>query len=138
MSQTTTHPLTGQVVHTEWVSNDVAASRAFFTAVFGTEFQDMSNPQGEYWTFGNQDLGVGGGDGRVQVFDGKVGCGVGVALVFVHQGSDGAAEAAGATIMVPKVPVPGMGWFSWFKAPGDIIVAPWQNDPEAPAPPATP
>lgn len=138
MSQTTTHPLTGQVVHTEWVSNDVAASRAFFTAVFGTEFQDMSNPQGEYWTFGNQDLGVGGAIRSLMDEDQGHTYSAPYLAVEDLDAAIAAAEAAGATIMVPKVPVPGMGWFSWFKAPGDIIVAAWQNDPEAPAPPATP
>ena len=126
--------LSGQVVHTEWVSKDVAASRDFFTAVFGTQFQDMGGPQGEYWTFGDQDLGIGGAIRPLMEQD--QGHTYSAPYINVANIDDAVAkaEAAGATTIVPKVPVPGMGWFAWFQAPGEIIVAAWQNAPEAPAP----
>ncbi len=40
-------------------------------------------------------------------------------------------EAAGGKIVVPKMPVPGMGWLSFFKDPDGNIHGVWQGDPGA-------
>ena len=41
------------------------------------------------------------------------------------------AVALGGQIVMPKTPVPGMGWFLYFKDPEGNILALWQMDPTA-------
>jgi predicted enzyme related to lactoylglutathione lyase len=38
------------------------------------------------------------------------------------------AQALGATVMLPKMPVPGMGWFSMLVDPQGNAFAVWQQD----------
>lgn len=40
-------------------------------------------------------------------------------------------EELGGKIVVPKTPVPGMGWFIQFSDPEGNMMAVWQNDNEA-------
>src|SRR5947208_3490 len=41
-------------------------------------------------------------------------------------------ERAGGEIVLPRVDVPGMGSFFWFRAPGGPILAAWQDAPVLP------
>src|SRR3989454_9365497 len=41
-------------------------------------------------------------------------------------------ERAGGQIVLPRVDVPGMGSFFWFRAPGGPILAAWQDAPALP------
>src|SRR5262249_39836118 len=41
------------------------------------------------------------------------------------------AEKLGGQIVMPKTPVPGMGWFLYFKDPEGNIFGLWQMDPTA-------
>jgi predicted enzyme related to lactoylglutathione lyase len=41
------------------------------------------------------------------------------------------AERLGADVVVPKMPVPGMGWFIWLKDPEGNVFGIWQDDPSA-------
>lgn len=124
----------GTVVHTEFASKDPEATCKWFTDVFGTRFHNMGNDQGDYFTFGDPDVGLGGAVRPLMAED--VG---GAPYSCPYLSTDdidatiGAAEAAGAQVMVPKQPVEKMGWFAWFTVPGGCIVATWQNDADAPA-----
>ncbi|MEO6807611.1 MAG: VOC family protein [Isosphaeraceae bacterium] len=40
-------------------------------------------------------------------------------------------ETLGGQVVMPKTPVPGMGWFLYFKDPEGNILALWQQDPAA-------
>ena len=46
------------------------------------------------------------------------------ALARVHR--------AGGTVVLPRVDVPGMGSFFWFKVPGGPVLACWQDAPSGP------
>jgi predicted enzyme related to lactoylglutathione lyase len=41
------------------------------------------------------------------------------------------AEALGGHVIMPKTPVPGMGWFLYFKDTEGNILGLWQSDPAA-------
>ena len=41
------------------------------------------------------------------------------------------AERLGAKVVVPKMPVPGMGWFAQLTDTEGNIIAIWQHDPAA-------
>lgn len=130
----TTQPLVGagHVVHTEFVSADVEGTRDFLSTVFGLQFQNMPSEMGDYWNFGDEKLGIGGAvRGLMPEEPGPY-----AAPYFSVDDIDATiatAQEAGATLMVPKQPVPNMGYFAWFQAPGGVIVAAWQNDPDAKA-----
>lgn len=40
-------------------------------------------------------------------------------------------EAAGGTIIVPKMDVPGVGWMSLFEDPDGRVIGLWQQNPGA-------
>jgi predicted enzyme related to lactoylglutathione lyase len=40
-------------------------------------------------------------------------------------------ESLGGQVIMPKTPVPGMGWFLYFKDPEGNILALWEHDPAA-------
>jgi predicted enzyme related to lactoylglutathione lyase len=42
-----------------------------------------------------------------------------------------AIEANGGTIVVPKMPIPGLGWLAYFKDPDGNIHGIMQDDPNA-------
>ncbi|MGB0653490.1 MAG: VOC family protein [Thermoplasmatota archaeon] len=125
----------GNVCHTELASNDTAATRKFLTDMFATEFVDVSTPELEYHSFGSMEHGVGGAVRPVVPEE----PGPNATPYFLVEDIDvsiAKATEAGATPMVPKTPVPTMGWFAWFIAPGGVVLALWQNDPNAPPPSA--
>ncbi len=140
MTETTTQPAPlvglGHIVHTEFVSTDATATCQFLTNVFGIEFQNMPSDMGDYWNFGDEQLGIGG---AVRQLTEEEGNNAYSAPYFNVENIDAvidAAVGAGATLMVPKQAVPNMGHFAWFQAPGGVIVAAWENDPGATPPPA--
>jgi uncharacterized protein len=47
------------------------------------------------------------------------------------------AERLGAKVVMPKMPVPGMGWFSQLKDTEGNVFAIWEHDPAAAEQPAT-
>jgi predicted enzyme related to lactoylglutathione lyase len=120
----------GNVVHTEFVSNDTAATCEFFGNVFGLNFENFPGPTGDYFTFGSQEFGIGGA---------VLGVGENMPTpvstpYFGVENLDtvlGLVEANGGNIVVPKTAVPNMGWFSWFTIPGVLTIAAWQNDVNA-------
>ncbi len=131
---TTTAPTTvplGNVVHTEFCSNDVDGTLNFFGNVFGLNFQNFPAPDGSaYHTFGSEELGIGGAVlGTNDNMPNPV-----VTPYFGVDNLDATIEAVnenGGNVIVPKTCVPNMGWFSWFTVPGGLTIAAWQNDPNA-------
>jgi predicted enzyme related to lactoylglutathione lyase len=41
------------------------------------------------------------------------------------------AQKLGAEVVMPKMPVPGMGWFVWLKDPDGNVFGIWQTDEKA-------
>lgn len=124
----TTQTRRGDINHIEFVSNDVNATTTFMNTLFGYEFQDMGNEAGPYHTFGKDGRG-----GAVRpVMENEPGPGT-TAYVGVDNLDEAItkAEENGATLMVPKQPVPTMGWFAWIQAPGGVVLALWQDDANA-------
>lgn len=127
----------GNVVHTEFASKDADATCKFLGDVFGLQFENGGTPEsGDYWMFGSEEDGVGGAVRPLMPEDQGHAYSAPYIGVEDIDATIAAAEAAGAEVMVPKVPIPGMGWFAWFQAPGGVVVAAWQTDSEAPAPEA--
>jgi uncharacterized protein len=115
----------GGLAFTELASSDPAATRHFLERVFGWRFRSIQMPMGEYLAYE-----VPGGRGGVR----PVGTHEEPAsLAYIRVADLDAAQrrvvAAGGTIVLPRVDVPSMGSFFWFRVPGGPILACWQDLP---------
>lgn len=110
-----THP----IVHVEFSSRDRAESAKFYNELFGWKTQDM--PEMNYTTF-EAEGGPGGGFNPLseQVKAGDV-------FVYVATGDIEAtlarAESLGGKTIVPKTPIPNVGWFAFFSDPTGNSIA---------------
>jgi uncharacterized protein len=115
----------GGLAFTELASSDPAATRTFLERVFGWRFRSVRMPMGEYLAY--EAPGGRGGVRPVQANEAPA------SLAYVRVDDLSAAQervaAAGGTIVLPRVDVPSMGSFFWFRIPGGPILACWQDLP---------
>jgi len=109
---------------TEMASEDPAATRTFLERAFRWNFRSMRMPQGEYLSFEIP----GGGRGGIRPTQPTESPS---SLSYIRVNDlDSARERVlreGGTVVLPRVNVPGMGSFFWFKVPGGPILACWQD-----------
>ncbi len=119
----------GVPAFTELSSSDPAATRRFLEKVFGWTFESTKMPMGEYLSYRTSGGGQGGirptksneppsSTNYVRVPD------LDTALQKIKRN--------GGDIVLPRVDVPGMGSFFWFRIPGGPIMACWQDAPKLP------
>ena len=113
---------------TELASSDPAATRRFLEKVFGWSFESVKMLGGEYLSFEAP-----GGRGGIRPTGPKESPG---STNYVRvQDLDAALRkimASGGEVVLPRVDVPGMGSFFWFRIPGGPVMACWQDAPELP------
>ena len=118
-------PAEGGLAFTELASEDPQATRRFLEKVFGWRFRTVSMPMGEYQSYETPD-----GRGGIRPLAPKE---QPSSLAYVRVSDLGESqrrvEAAGAQIVLPRVEVPGMGCFFWFRVPGGPLLACWQDLP---------
>jgi len=116
-----------RIVHFEFNSPDPAKSNPFFESVFGWNIQKWGDEQ--YWL-----CATGSGDGidgaTMQSRDNqpRTVCAIQVDSV---DASIEKIKAAGGTIVVPKFPVPTVGWVAYFTDPAGVLAGVYQHDPSA-------
>src|SRR3989440_9933012 len=100
-----------------------AATRRFLEKIFGWSFESVKMLGGEYVSFAAP-----GGRGGIRPTQPKERPNstnyvrvpdLDIALTKI--------KAAGAEVVLPRVDVPGMGSFFWFRIPGGPIMACWQD-----------
>jgi uncharacterized protein len=110
----------------EFASEDPSATRDFLVEVFEWKFQSRPMPQGEYLAY----EAPGGGRGGIRPTQPTE---APSSLSYIRVADLGRAleriQARGGTIVLPRVDVPGMGSFFWFRAPGGPVLACWQDAP---------
>ncbi len=124
-----------RVVHFEIHAGDPPRAIRFYEKVFGWTFQKWEGPM-DYWlitTGPNDQPGINGGlIQRQGAVDGQAVIGY---VCTVDVGSiDKSIEtiqANGASIVVPKMPVPGVGWLVYCKDTEGNIFGMMQEDAEA-------
>jgi predicted enzyme related to lactoylglutathione lyase len=118
-------------VHLDLSTSDPAAAKRFYGAVFDWKFQDF--PQMN-WTGIDVGKGVGGGLGPKQDPQQPTSWTAYVSVDDVRATIAKAAEN-GATVIVPHMEVPGMGWLGVFVDPQGATIGVWQaaKKPAAPA-----
>lgn len=123
-------------VHLDLSTTDPAAAKKFYGAVFDWKFNDF--PQMN-WTGIDVGQGVGGGLGPKQDPQQPTSWTAYVAVDDVRATIAKAAQH-GATVIVPYMEVPGMGWLGVFVDPQGGTIGVWQaaTPPPAPAPAKAP
>ena len=124
-----------RVVHFEIHAGDPARAITFYEKTFGWTFQKWEGPM-QYWLVNTgpaEQPGINGGlvprrgelDGEAVI---AYVCTVDVAAI---DESIATVIANGGTVVVPKMPLPGMGWLVYCKDTEGNIFGMMQNDAEA-------
>lgn len=117
------------IVHFELPADDVARAKAFYEALFGWTIEPVPG-MGDYH-------GVVTSDSASDIHGGMMARQNPGHVFVTYVSTDSVDEslakaiALGATEMMPKMPVPGMGWFAQFRDPEGTIMGLWQEDPTA-------
>ena len=113
------------IVHFEIPADDVERAKSFYTELFDWEISSAPGME-EYWfiQIGEED-DLGGGLMERET----PGQGI-VHYVQVESVADHAAraQALGGQVIVPKSPVPGMGWFALLLDPEGNTIGIWEPD----------
>jgi len=121
--------MSNRVVHFEIPCENPKQVMDFFNKVFDWKFEQFGTT--EYWTVRTGDTdepGINGGLMKKNHPDQPVANSINVddldeTVIKVKE--------AGGTIVVPKMPIPGLGWLAYFKDPDGNIHGIYQNDPTA-------
>ena len=111
------------IVHFEIPADDVPRARKFYGELFGWDFQEM----GEYTII---QTGEGPGGGMMK----RVVPGQTITNYIAVESLDDYARKAqslGATLLVPRTAVPGMGWWTQLQDTEGNVFALWQDDSNA-------
>ena len=118
----------GMIAHTELASSDPSATRDFLARVFNWEFHDVKTPRGEIISYRTP----GGAQGSIRRTAPKeLPTITNYILVDDLEEAEEKIRASGGEIVLPRVDVPQMGSFFWFKVPGGPILACWQDAPKS-------
>ncbi|REJ81949.1 MAG: VOC family protein [Bacteroidetes bacterium] len=121
--------MSNRIVHFEIPCDNPQKTMDFFRKAFGWNFQQFGND--EYWLAmtGDEKLpGINGGimkkrDPQQPIVNSIDVKDLDAAIKNI--------EEAGGTIIVPKMPIPTVGWLAYFKDPDGNIHGVYQNDPSA-------
>ncbi len=112
------------IVHFEIPADDVSRARKFYGDLLGWTFQEM----------GDYTLIQCGGDGPNGGMMKRAMPGQTITNYIQVEDLDGytqKAQSLGATLVVPRTAVPGMGWWTQLRDTEGNIFALWQDDAQA-------
>jgi len=121
--------MSNRVVHFEIPCNEPEKTIEFFKNVFGWTFQKFGDE--DYWmaiTGDEKEPGINGGIMKKRDPNQPVVNSIGVDNIDEHIKK---IESAGGKIVVPKMPIPSVGWLAYFTDPDGNIHGIYQNDPSA-------
>ncbi|MET7400111.1 VOC family protein [Dactylosporangium sp. NPDC005572] len=127
----------GQGVRLLIFATDPDRVRAFYAQVFGWSLPD--DGQRHCWVITSEDdprLGI---DGPIEIRAEHSGQ-VGIPTVHVADlsATTHAALTAGGEVLVPRIPLPGIGWLLYLADTEGNLVGVMQDDPQAASPPTPP
>lgn len=121
--------MSNRVVHFEIPCNDPEKTIAFFTSVFGWRF-DLFGTE-DYWSITTGDAsepGINGGLMKKRDPNQPIANSIQVDDIDKKMEE---ITAAGGTIVVPKMPIPTVGYLAYFKDPDGNIHGLFMEDPTA-------
>ena len=119
-----------RVVHFEIPADDPARAVKFYETVFGWKIQKWDGPE-DYW------LAMTGEEGQPGINGAITGRGEPTTVVVntmdVASVDDSIAQviANGGSVLMPKMPVPGVGYLAYFRDTEGNTFGMMQNDPSA-------
>jgi predicted enzyme related to lactoylglutathione lyase len=117
------------IVHFEIPADDVGRAKTFYTGLFDWHF---ANPPGydDYWTvdMGEEEASHGIAMMQRGAPDHGLTNYIGVKSVAEYTAK---VEQLGGKVILPKSPVPGMGWFAHCQDTEGNVFALWENDTSA-------
>ncbi len=116
-------------VHFEIPAEDPARAMTFYETVFGWKFQKWAGPI-EYWMIDTGDAPQGINGGLMPRRDPAQPC-VNTMDVEDIDATIRTVESAGGQSVVPKMPIPGIGWLAYFKDTEGHIFGVMQSDTSA-------
>jgi predicted enzyme related to lactoylglutathione lyase len=112
------------IAHTELASTDPLATKSFLEQVFGWSFQ---RPQTEIIPYKTP----GGAEGSIRkTRTGELPLAMNYILVDNLEVAEKKVVSFGGELVLPRVDVPNMGSFFWFKIPGGPVLACWADPPD--------
>ena len=119
-----------RVIHFELTADDPERATQFYSKVFGWQIQKWEGPQ-DYWLITTGEVGTPGIDGAMMRrgdFSAPV-----VNTIDVPSVDEFVAKitANGGSVVAPKMPIPGIGYFAYCKDTEGNIFGVMQNDPSA-------
>lgn len=118
-----------KMVHFEIPADDTTGAIKFYSTVFGWKFTEFM--PGEYWSVEAgpaEEMGINGGLMKCRDLGQPIGNYINCENL---EATMEMISKNGGQIVVPKSPVPTMGWFAFFKDPDGNIVGIWQIDSNA-------
>lgn len=118
--------MSNRVIHFEIPSDDLEKSTAFYNKIFGWKFTQFGNQ--EYWlaTTGNDnEPGINGAIMKKKHPDQPFTSTIKVDNI---EATIQSIENEGGKIVVPKMPIPGVGWLLFFKDLDNNIFGVMQDD----------
>lgn len=115
-----------KMIHFEIPATDPQKAIEFYKDVFGWKFTEYQ--PGEYWMVEagpESEPGINGGVMKRRDPMQPIGSYLNVTNIDEIIAK---IEEKGGQNVVPKSPIPGMGWFAFFKDPDGNIVGIWQSD----------
>lgn len=126
----------GRVVHFEIHADDPERAKGFYGECFGWKFEGWGSA--EYWAVTTGDPATPGINGGLmkrrgpRPTDGAAlnafACTIDVADL---EATEARVKALGGKVVVPRAPIPGVGWLSYCNDPEGNIVGLLQSDPNA-------
>jgi predicted enzyme related to lactoylglutathione lyase len=117
--------MAGEIVHLEIPADDTAASQAFWSGLFGWQFQSFPGPSEYHMTR----LGEQQGAAVTNMEPGKKGTRPYFSVDDINAGAARVQELGGTAS--EAMPVPQMGWFVTCQDPQGNDFGLWQNDTSA-------
>jgi len=119
-----------RIVHFEIPADEPDRLVKFYEAAFGWRFQKWDGPM-EYWLVSTGDAATPGIDGGLMRRQNPGQPPVNTIGVASVDAACAAVTKAGGQVVVPKMPIPGVGWLAYFKDPEGNIHGVMQDDPAA-------
>lgn len=122
-----------RVVHFEISASDPEQSADFYKKVFGWTFEKWDGPE-EYWLVKTGENGTMGIDGGLMQRQDDQQPGT-VNTIGVSSVDDFAEKVAahGGEVVVPKMPIPGVGYSAYCKDPEGVLFGLFEEDASAEA-----
>ena len=119
-----------RVIHFELSADDPERASRFYSEVFGWTIQKWDGPQ-DYWLITTGDAAQPGIDGAIMRRDETATATTNT--IDVPSVDDFVARIVegGGTVVAPKMPVPGIGYFAYCKDTEGNTFGIMQNDPSA-------